>query len=448
MSLDACRSLLDGVVPPDQHHHYLVPLILWHVMSSHGNDTPGQMKGWSCGSPTTWLRQQSDTSSLGSALQSHVETLASNIPTLRLRADYTRLDDATVRNLLERIEGIYTPEDTADTVGGFYEALVADTMDAYGVHFTPRHVIEMMVRLLDPDPHEGASVHDPTCGSGRMLTTMASQVDTKEWSWSGQDVVDDIAAMALVQTAVAGIDADIRTGDVLADPAFTDGPNTLTSFDYILANIPFSASWPKDELAEDRYNRFDWLAKRPHQQRGDYAFLMHIDAIMDDSCGQAAVIVPRGTLVRKYERRYRRHILETGWLDGVVNLPPGLFETTDAPATLLVASRRDRAGCHMIHLDDSDCVRKGTTHQLSSSVVDDVVDGVLRDTGAGCRVALETLDDRDYLLDPALYDQTSSDVDTSLTSEIETLHSLNEECRRLEDQLETELKAQGVYPDE
>jgi len=52
-------------------------------------------------------------------------------------------------------------------------------------------------------------------------------------------------------------DGEIRREDSLSSPQFTED-GQLETFDYVLANFPFSADWDKDGLRDDKYGRFSW----------------------------------------------------------------------------------------------------------------------------------------------------------------------------------------------
>ncbi|MBW3568270.1 MAG: N-6 DNA methylase, partial [Proteobacteria bacterium] len=69
--------------------------------------------------------------------------------------------------------------------------------------------------------------------------------------------------------------AEIRRGNTLADPAFKDGKQ-LKTFDYVVANPPFSTkSWSNGlDPDSDEYGRFEYGV--PPTRNGDYAFLLHM----------------------------------------------------------------------------------------------------------------------------------------------------------------------------
>lgn len=74
------------------------------------------------------------------------------------------------------------------------------------------------------------SVYDPTCGSGSLLLKVADQAST-EVSLFGQE-------------KDASTTADIQNGNTLSDPLFKDDAGKVETWDYVVANPPFSdKSW-------------------------------------------------------------------------------------------------------------------------------------------------------------------------------------------------------------
>jgi type I restriction-modification system DNA methylase subunit len=89
----------------------------------------------------------------------------------------------------------------------------------------------------------------------------------------------------------------VEQGNTLADPKFKGG-DTLKTFDYVVANPPFSDKrWTTGfDLADDPYERFTPFGVPPAKQ-GDYAYLLHIVQALK-STGKGACILPHGVLFR------------------------------------------------------------------------------------------------------------------------------------------------------
>lgn len=137
-----------------------------------------------------------------------------------------------------------------DLLGAAYEYLISEFADSAGKKagefYTPRGVVQLMVRILDPQG--GTSLYDPTCGSGGMLNQgyeYALQHDGRRLSLYGQEDNGAVWAICRMNLLLHGIpDADIRNGDTLVDPKHIED-GRLMRFDRVIANPPFSQNYSK-----------------------------------------------------------------------------------------------------------------------------------------------------------------------------------------------------------
>lgn len=254
---------------------------------------------------------------------------------------------------------------THDVLGASYEYLLKNFADESGKKagefFTPRAVVRLMVQLLDPT--EGESIYDPACGSGGMLVESVNQVrahghDPRTLRLYGQEVNATTAAIARMNLYLHDIETfSIKRGDTLRDPRFR-AESGLQRFDAVIANPPFSLKgWGRDAWTEDPYGRADLGV--PPEGFGDMAFLEHMVASMSLDGGRMAVVMPHGVLFRSgAERVIRRNLVERGWLESIIGLPPNLFYNTTIPAAIVVcrASASDQG---VFFLDASARFRKG-----------------------------------------------------------------------------------------
>jgi type I restriction enzyme M protein len=133
--------------------------------------------------------------------------------------------------------------------------------------------------------------------------------------------------------------ATIERGNTLTDPKFTiDG--TLRTFDYVVANPPFSDKrWSTGlDPLHDPYERFQPFGAPPERQ-GDYAYLLHIVRSLK-STGKGACILPHGVLFRgNAEAEIRRALVRRGYIKGIIGLPANLFFGTGIPAGIVVIDK-------------------------------------------------------------------------------------------------------------
>lgn len=241
-----------------------------------------------------------------------------------------------------------------DLLGDAYEYLMrhfaTESGKSKGQFYTPAEVSRVMAALLEirPDTPKSTTVYDPTCGSGSLLLKVAAAAPNGLTIY-GQEKDNATRALAVMNMVLHGYaTADIRQGDTLTNPQFLDG-NQLQTFDYLVANPPFSVkSWTNG--LENDYGRFDGFT-RPPEKNGDYAFLLHMLKSLK-STGKAAVIMPHGVLFRgNSEAVIRKGIIKRGYIKGIVGLPPNLFYGTGIPACVIVIDKEDaatRTGIFMI----------------------------------------------------------------------------------------------------
>lgn len=170
--------------------------------------------------------------------------------------------------------------------------------------------------------------------------------------------------------------AEIRQGNTLADPLFLNANKGLQTFDFVVANPPFSfKAWTNGvSTTEDPYNRFAYGV--PPEKNGDYAFLLHILTSMK-SKGKAAVILPHGVLFRgNAEADIRQNLITQGYIKGIIGLPANLFYGTGIPACIIVLDKADAAGRRGIFMMDASkgFMKDGNKNRLRAQDIHKMVD--------------------------------------------------------------------------
>ena len=133
--------------------------------------------------------------------------------------------------------------------------------------------------------------------------------------------------------------AEINTGNTLSDPSFRDERGGLKTFDFAVANPPFSSkNWTSGITpSDDPFERFSYGI--PPEKNGDYAFLLHLLKSLKPS-GKGAIILPHGVLFRgNAEARIRTELLNLGLIKGIIGLPANLFYGTGIPACIIVIDK-------------------------------------------------------------------------------------------------------------
>lgn len=272
---------------------------------------------------------------------------------------------------------------THDLLGNAYEYLLKNFADESGKKagefFTPRAVVRLMVQLLDPQ--EGESIYDPTCGSGGMLVESVNQVrahgqDPRTLRLYGQEVQATTAAIARMNLYLHDIETfSIKRGDTLRDPRFREPDGSLTRFDAVIANPPFSLkAWGRAAWTEDPFGRSEFGT--PPESYADLAFVEHMVASLKQRDGRMAVVMPHGALFRGGpERDIRRALVTRGLVECVIALPKNLFYSTSIPAAVLICRTASAgAGNDVLFIDATEQFRAGRNqNELTSQDIDVVL---------------------------------------------------------------------------
>ncbi len=254
-----------------------------------------------------------------------------------------------------------------------------------GQFYTPSEVSRIMAQVLgirNAQTTNDTTVYDPTCGSGSLLLKIGDEAkrgkDVKVTLY-GQEKDNATAGLARMNMILHDYaTAEIRQGNTLANPLFTEGIG-LKTFDYVVANPPFSDKrWSTGLTADaDPYGRFDGYGIPPGKQ-GDYAYLLHILRSMK-STGKGAVILPHGVLFRgNAEGAIRKNLIQRGVIKGIIGLPANLFYGTGIPACIIILDKEGanaRKGIFMV--DASKGFRKdGPKNRLRDQDLNRIVDTV------------------------------------------------------------------------
>ena len=257
--------------------------------------------------------------------------------------DKTKLSDDRLKNLVEHFstKRFGNKSYSADVMGDAYEYLIKkfadDSKKNAGEFYTPRTIVNLMVRLLAPK--DGESVYDPACGTGGMLIEAVKSMGDRRLAYGkvyGQEVNLGTSAIARMNLFLHGArDFHVVQGDTLRSPSFTEA-GRLKRFDCVLANPPFSLkNWGADAFASDVWGRNIW-GTLTDKTAADLIWLQHMVCSMDPDHGRCAVILPQGVLFHGgKEGKIRERLVESDKLEAVVTLASGVFFSTGVSACIL-----------------------------------------------------------------------------------------------------------------
>jgi type I restriction enzyme M protein len=269
-----------------------------------------------------------------------------------------------------------------DLLGDAYEYLMrhfaTQSGKAKGQFYTPAEVSRIMAKVIGiaGAKSQDQTIYDPTCGSGSLLLKAADEAPRGVTIY-GQEMDNATAALAKMNMILHdNPTAEIWQDNTLARPYFKQADGSLKTFDFVVANFPFSnKAWTTGlDPANDEYKRFEYGI--PPKRNGDYAFLLHILRSLK-STGMGAVILPHGVLFRgNVEGDIRREIVRRGYIKGIIGLPPNLFYGTGIPACILVLDKKGAAGRAGIFMIDASrgFAKDGAKNRLREQDIRKVVD--------------------------------------------------------------------------
>lgn len=235
--------------------------------------------------------------------------------------------------------------DGDDLLGDAYEYLMrhfaTESGKSKGQFYTPSEVSRILSKVIgiDSNTSQDATVYDPTCGSGSLLLK-ASDEAPRGLSIFGQEMDNATSALARMNMILHNnATAKIWKGNTIADPQWKEANGQLKTFDFAVANPPFSnKNWTSGiNPNDDEFGRFSWGI--PPEKNGDYTFLLHIIKSLK-STGKGAVILPHGVLFRgNAEARIRENLIKQGYIKGIIGLPANLFYGTGIPACIIVIDK-------------------------------------------------------------------------------------------------------------
>ena len=275
-----------------------------------------------------------------------------------------------------------------DLLGDAYEYLMrhfaTESGKSKGQFYTPAEVSRVMAKVIGvgPNTRPAQTIYDPTCGSGSLLLKVADEAP-RGITIYGQEMDNATWALARMNMFLHGHPtADLWRGNTLAAPYFKNRDGSLKTFDFAVANPPFSAkAWSSGLNPDhDEFRRFEYGI--PPAKNGDYAFLLHLITSLN-SKGKGAIILPHGVLFRSNkEADIRRNLIRRGLIKGIIGLPANLFYGTGIPACILVIDKenaRGRTGIFMLDASKG-FLKDGNKNRLRAQDIHKIVDVFTRQT--------------------------------------------------------------------
>jgi len=277
-----------------------------------------------------------------------------------------------------------------DLLGDAYEYLMrhfaTESGKSKGQFYTPAEVSRIMARVIGIGSAKRAdqAIYDPTCGSASLLLKAHDEAKSRtslDLAIYGQEMDNATAALARMNMILHDCPtAEIWKDNTLSTPHFKQPNGQLKTFDFVVANIPFSSkAWSNGfDPANDLYGRF--ACGIPPKKNGDYAFLLQVLASLK-STGKGAIILPHGVLFRGgAEAVIRKNIVQRGYIKGIIGLPANLFYGTGIPACIIVLDKENAAARKGIFMIDASkgFIKDGNKNRLRAQDIHRIVDTLTR----------------------------------------------------------------------
>jgi type I restriction enzyme M protein len=246
-------------------------------------------------------------------------------------------------------------------LGNLYEGLLeknaAEKKSGAGQYFTPRPLIDCMVRLVNPQP--GEIIQDPAAGTGGFLVaadryikdhtddlyklTEAQAFFQRRNALVGLELVPDTHRLCLMNLMLHGIESMVESGDTLAP----DGER-IGKADLILTNPPFGT-----KKGGGRPTRSDFSITVDTSNK-QLAFVEHIVRALKPG-GRAAIVVPDNVLFEDgVGRRLRNWMMELCDVHTLLRLPTGIFyaQAVKTNVAFFTRGRIDKANTKSVWVYD------------------------------------------------------------------------------------------------
>lgn len=237
-----------------------------------------------------------------------------------------------------------------DARGDLYEYMLLklSTAGTNGQFRTPRHIIRMMVELLDLQPDD--MICDPACGTSGFLVAAGEYLKEK---YLNEIFYDKQAKKHYDSTMFTGYDMDrtmlrigamnmmthgIKNPNIDYRDSLSDQNTDTGKYTKILANPPFKGSLDYDIVSTD-------LLKVTKTKKTELLFLALFLRMLKNG-GRCASIVPDGVLFgsSKAHKDIRREIVENHRLEAIISMPSGVFKPYAGVSTAVIVFTKTGAG--------------------------------------------------------------------------------------------------------
>ena len=245
-------------------------------------------------------------------------------------------DTVALKQIIDKLDVLNLSGIKTDIKGDAFEYFIQQynsSNNDLGEYFTPRHIVNFLVKLANPK--YGEKIYDPFCGTGGILISAFNHI--KE-NLQQQGFLTEEVLKSLKENTVFGGEISSNTRIAKMNMILTgDGhsninqQDTLLSpvnekFDIVITNIPFN-------LEGTAKNLYSLLSDNGNSQS-----IQHIiNSLNKKPTARAYIIVPESILNNNELKNLRKYLIDNNLLKQIISLPSGVFlPYTEAKASVLV----------------------------------------------------------------------------------------------------------------
>lgn len=283
--------------------------------------------------------------SLGDIVNNAMRLIEENTNQLNgvLPRTYHIFSNEVLNGLLRIFNNDLLAEVGGDVIGRIYEYFLGkfskNIADGDGVFFTPKSLVQMIVNIIEP---QHGVVLDPACGSGGMFVQSGDFVNllglnaNSALTFYGQEKVDYNAKLCLMNMAVHGLNAQIKSGDE-ANTFARDAHNLEGMCDYVMANPPFNVKKVKKATVTNS-GRLPFglpsINDAEEISNANYLWIQYFYAYLNEQGRAGFVMASSATDSQHRESEIREELVKTGDVDVMISVGNNFFYTLSLPCTL------------------------------------------------------------------------------------------------------------------
>lgn len=227
----------------------------------------------------------------------------------------------TLKKIIDKLDPLKLINIDSDIKGDAFEYFLkrsTATKNDLGEYFTPRHIIKVMVKLLNPQI--GETIYDPFCGTGgtlietfkhishNMARTKTNWKQLRENTLFGNEITTTARITKMNMILIGDGHTGVQKKNSLKNPV-------EDKYDIVVTNMPYSQ--------KTEYGSYYDLPST----NGDSICIQHCIKAIDKASenGRMAIVVPEGFLFRKDLQKTREYLLDRCVLKSVISLPQGVF---------------------------------------------------------------------------------------------------------------------------